>query len=57
MAYASTHLKVHARNYPTHDVELAIVVFVLKIWRHYLFDSRFEVLSDHKSLKYIFDHK
>ncbi|XP_050908927.1 uncharacterized protein LOC127122669 [Lathyrus oleraceus] len=57
VAYASRQLKVHERNYPTHDLELAAVVFVLKIWRHYLFGSRFEVFSDHKSLKYLFDQK
>lgn len=57
VAYASRKLKVHERNYPTHDLELAAVVFVLKLWRHYLFGSRFEVFSDHKSLKYLFDKK
>jgi hypothetical protein len=57
MAYASRQLKVHEKNYPTHDLELAAVVFVLKIWRHYLYSSKFEVFSDHKSLKYLFDHK
>ena len=45
------------KNYPTHDLELAAVVFVLKIWKHYLYGSRFEVFSDHKSLKYLFDQK
>jgi hypothetical protein len=57
VAYASRQLKVHEKNYPTHDLELAAVVFVLKVWRHYLFGSRFEVFSDHKSLKYLFDQK
>ena len=57
VAYASRQLRAHERNYPTHDLELATVVFVLKIWRHYLFGSRFEVISDHKSLKYLFDQK
>jgi hypothetical protein len=56
-AYASRQLRIHERNYPTHDLELAVVVFVLKIWRHYLYGSRFEVFSDHKSLKYLFDQK
>jgi len=32
MAYASRQLKVHEKNYPTHDLKLAAVVFVLKIW-------------------------
>ena len=46
VAYASRQLQVHEKNYPTHDLELAAVVFVLKIWRHYLYGSRFEVFSD-----------
>ena len=37
MAYASRQLKPHKLNYPTHDLELAAVVFTLKIWRHYLY--------------------
>ena len=57
VAYASRQLKVHEKNYPTHDLELAAVVSVLTIWRHYLYGSKFEVLSDHKSLKYLFDQK
>lgn len=57
MAYASRQLKVHERNYPTHDLELVAMVFVLKVWRHYLFGFRFEVFSDHKSLKYLFNQK
>ena len=57
VAYASRQLRIRERNYPTHDLELAAVVFVLKIWRHYLYGSRFEVFSDHKSLKYLFDRR
>ena len=55
--YASRQLKQHELNYPTHDLELAVVVFSLKIWRHYLYGARFEVFSDHKSLKYFFYQK
>ena len=54
VAYGSRQLKNHERSYPTHDMELATIVFALKIWHHYLFGERFEVFSDHKSLKYIF---
>ena len=54
VAYGSRQLKNHEQNYPTHDLELAAVVFVLNIWRHYLYGEEFEVYSDHKSLKYIF---
>ena len=53
-AYGSRQLKNHEQNYPTHDMELAAVVFALKIWPHYLYCAEFEVYSDHKSLKYIF---
>ena len=54
VAYGSRQLKNHEQNYLTHDIELAAVVFALKIWRHYLYGEEFEVYSDHKSLKYIF---
>ena len=54
MAYGSRQLKNHEQNYPTHDMELAAVVFALKIWCHYLYGEQFEVFSYHKSLKYIF---
>jgi len=57
VAYASRQLRPHEENYPTHDLELAAVVFALKIWRHYLYGAQFEVFSDHKSLKYLFDQK
>ena len=57
VAYGSRQLKNHEQNYPTHDMELAVVVFALKIWRHYLYDEQFEVYSDHKSLKYIFTQR
>ncbi|KAK9109466.1 hypothetical protein Sjap_017526 [Stephania japonica] len=54
VAYASRQLKIHEKNYPVHDLELAAVVFALKIWRHYLYGEKFIVYSDHKSLKYLF---
>jgi hypothetical protein len=54
IAYASRQLKNHERNYPTHDLELAAIVYALKIWRHYLFQEKVEIYTDHKSLKYIF---
>ena len=57
VAYASRQLRPHEVNYPTHDLELAAVVFALKVWRHYLYGVKFQVFSDHKSLKYLFDQK
>ena len=57
IAYAARKLKPHESNYPTHDLELAGVVFALKKWRHYLYGVTFEVFTDHKSLKYLFSQK
>jgi hypothetical protein len=57
VAYASRQLKTHEKNYHTRDLELAAIVFALKIWRHYLYGCTFEVFSDHKRLKYLFDQK
>jgi len=54
IAYASRQLKAHERNYPTYDLELAAVVFALKIWRHYLYRVHCEEFIDHRSLKYLF---
>ncbi|RDY09970.1 hypothetical protein CR513_05586, partial [Mucuna pruriens] len=51
--FASRQLKIHEKNYPTHDLELVVIVFELKIWRDYLYGGRFDVLSNHKSLKYL----
>ncbi|GJV05619.1 putative reverse transcriptase domain-containing protein [Tanacetum coccineum] len=57
IAYASRQLKIHEKNYTTHDLELGAVVFALKIWRHYLYGTRCTVFTDHKSLQHILDQK
>ncbi|GKV43021.1 hypothetical protein SLEP1_g50363 [Rubroshorea leprosula] len=57
IAYASQQLKPYEENFPTHDLELAVVIFALKIWRHYLYSETWEIFTDHKSLKYIFTQK
>jgi hypothetical protein len=54
LAYASRQLRKHEVHYPTDDLELAVVVHALKIWRHYLMGKRCELYMDHKNLKYIF---
>ena len=54
IAYASIQLKVHDKNYPTHDLELATIVFALKIWRYYLYRVHVDLFTDHKSLQYVF---
>ena len=53
IAYASRKLKPHEKNYPMHDLELAAIVFALKIWRHYLYGEKCFIYTDHKSLKYL----
>ncbi|KAA0066451.1 ty3-gypsy retrotransposon protein [Cucumis melo var. makuwa] len=57
VAYAFRQLKSHEQNYPTHDLELAAVVFALKIWRHYLYGEKIQIYTDHKSPKYFFTQK
>ena len=57
IAYATRKLKEHEKNYPTHELKLAAVVFALKIWRHYLYGVHVDVFTDHKSLQYVFTQK
>jgi hypothetical protein len=57
IAYGSRQLRPHELNYPTHDLELAAVVQALKNWRHFLYGSKCELYTDHKSLKYFFTQK
>ncbi len=57
VAYASRQLKPYEKNYPTHNLKLAAVVFALKIWKHYLYSVSCKVFTDYKSLQYIFTKK
>nr|GFA41175.1 putative reverse transcriptase domain-containing protein [Tanacetum cinerariifolium] len=57
ISYASRQLKIHEKNYTTHDLELGAVVFALKIWRHYLYGTKCKVFTNHKSLQHILDQK
>ncbi|GJR14227.1 putative reverse transcriptase domain-containing protein [Tanacetum coccineum] len=57
IAYASRQLKVHEKNYTTHDLELGVVVFALKMWRHYMYGTKCVVFTDHKSLQHILNQK
>ncbi|KAG8489207.1 hypothetical protein CXB51_017306 [Gossypium anomalum] len=57
VAYASRQLRPHECNYPTHDLELAAVIFALKIWRHYLYGEKCIIYTDFKSLKYLLTQK
>ncbi|GJT35446.1 putative reverse transcriptase domain-containing protein [Tanacetum coccineum] len=57
IAYASRQLKIHEKNYTTHDLELGAVVFTLKTWGHYLYGTKSVIYTDHKRLQHIFDQK
>ncbi|GJT13154.1 putative reverse transcriptase domain-containing protein [Tanacetum coccineum] len=57
IAYASCQLKINEKNYTTHDLELRVVVFALKMWRRYLYGTKCVVFTDHKSLQHILDQK
>nr|GEU47547.1 reverse transcriptase domain-containing protein [Tanacetum cinerariifolium] len=57
ISYASCQLKIHEKNYTTHDLEFGAVVFALKIWRHYLYGTKCIVFTDHKSLQHILNQK
>ena len=57
IAYASRQLKIHEKNHPTHDLELAVVVFVLKLLRNYLYGVHVDVFTDYRSLQYVFTQR
>ncbi|GJW87370.1 hypothetical protein Tco_0162710 [Tanacetum coccineum] len=57
IAFASRQLKIHEKNYTTHDLELGVVVFALKTWRHYLYGTKSIIYMDHKSLHHMFDQE
>nr|GEX52969.1 hypothetical protein [Tanacetum cinerariifolium] len=55
--YALRQLKIHKKNYTTHDLELGSLVFALKFWRHHLYGTKCTVFTDQKSLQHILDQK
>ena len=57
VAYASRQLQPYEQNYPTHDLDLAVVVFALKIWQHYLYGEKCRIYTNHKSFKYLLTKK
>ncbi|GKC05458.1 putative reverse transcriptase domain-containing protein [Tanacetum coccineum] len=57
IAYASRQLKIHKKNYTTHDLEHGVAVFSLKLWRQYLYRTKCTVFTDHKSLQDILNQK
>ncbi|GKD86822.1 putative reverse transcriptase domain-containing protein, partial [Tanacetum coccineum] len=57
IAYASRQLKIHEKNYTTHNLELGAVVFALKMLRHCLYGTKCVMFTDHKILQHILDQK
>lgn len=57
ITYALRQLKPHDKNYPTYDLELAAVMFVLRIWRHHLYGIKFEVCKDQYNLQLMFTQR
>jgi hypothetical protein len=54
ISYSSRQLRRREEHYPTHNLELAVVVMALRAWRHYLLGNVVHIYMDHKRLKYIF---
>jgi hypothetical protein len=54
IVYSSRQLHHHEEHYPTHNLDLAVVVLTLQTWRHYLLGNVVHIFTDHKSFKYIF---
>jgi hypothetical protein len=55
ICYESRKLNEHEVNYVTHEMELAIIMHALKMWRHYLLGRTFLLMTDHSGLRYLFD--
>ena len=55
VCYESQKLNEHDQNYSTHDLELAVIIHALKMWRHYLLGRKFVLMSDHIGLRYFID--
>ncbi len=54
IAYASRQLRPHEGNYPVHDLELAAVIYALKLWRHYLLGNHYKIFTDHQSEVFVY---
>jgi hypothetical protein len=57
IAYVFHKCKNRENDYATYDLELAIVVMTLKLWRHYLIGRTFELKTNHSTVKYIFTQR
>ncbi|XP_070009632.1 uncharacterized protein [Nicotiana sylvestris] len=53
----SSTLKLHKKNGIVHDLELAAIAHVLKIWRHYLYGVSYDIFTGHRSLQHLFKQK
>ena len=55
VCYESRNLNEHEKNCVTHDIELAVIIHALNMWRHYLLSKIFVLMSDHSGLRCLFD--
>ena len=55
ISYESRKLNIHVKNYVTYELELAVVIHALKMWRHHLIGRKFILMMDNKGLKYLLD--
>jgi hypothetical protein len=54
ITYISRKLRRHEENYATHDLELLVFIYALRVWRHYLIRQKFELRTNHSGLQHIF---
>jgi hypothetical protein len=57
IVYTPRKLKQHEDIYATHDLDLVVVMLALKLWRHYLVGRKFDLKTDHESLKHLFTQR
>lgn len=55
LCYESRKLDEHKNNYVKHDLELAMTIHGLDMWRNYLLGKRFLLMSDPSGMRYLFD--
>ena len=57
IAYCSQILNKHKRNYTVTKRECLAVIFALKQFRAYVYGTKFEIVTDHASLRWLHNLK